>query len=65
MREQLPADVVAQAALDGSQRPVPAAVVGIAFRLDGQSAELASARLSAMNLEHETSAGGSHWPLVL
>ena len=62
--EQAPADVVARATLAGLRRTVPAAVVGIAFLSGGQSAELASARLNAMNVEHETSAGRSPWPLV-
>jgi len=62
--EEAPADVVAQATLAGLQRTVPAAVAGIAFLSGGQSAELASARLNAMNLEHETPAGRSPWPLV-
>ena len=62
--EEAPADVVAQATLAGLQRTVPAAVAGIAFLSGGQSAELASARLNAMNVEHENSAGRSPWPLV-
>lgn len=42
-------DAVADATVTGLLRAVPAAVPGIAFLSGGQSAELASARLSAMN----------------
>jgi fructose-bisphosphate aldolase class I len=43
------ADEVADATVKGLLRAVPAAVPGVAFLSDGQSPELASARLSAMN----------------
>jgi fructose-bisphosphate aldolase class I len=43
-------DDVADATVTGLLRAVPAAVAGIAFLSGGQSAELASARLNAMNL---------------
>jgi fructose-bisphosphate aldolase class I len=43
-------DDVADATVTGLLRAVPAAVPGIAFLSGGQSAELASARLNAMNL---------------
>ncbi|MGV8917065.1 MAG: class I fructose-bisphosphate aldolase [Pseudomonas sp.] len=42
-------DEVADATVTGLLRAVPAAVAGVAFLSGGQSAELASARLSAMN----------------
>lgn len=42
-------DAVADATVTGLLRAVPAAVPGIAFLSGGQSAELASARLNAMN----------------
>jgi fructose-bisphosphate aldolase class I len=42
-------DVVAEATMTVLRRRVPAAVPGIAFLSGGQSAELASARLNAMN----------------
>jgi len=62
--EQPPADAVAQATLACLRQTVPAAVAGIAFLSGGQSADLASARLNAVNLEHETAADRSPWPLV-
>jgi fructose-bisphosphate aldolase class I len=55
---------VARATLACLRRIVPAAVAGIAFLSGGQSPELASARLNAMNLEHENSGGRSPWPLA-
>jgi fructose-bisphosphate aldolase class I len=58
------AEAVAGATLGCLQRAVPAAVAGIAFLSGGQSAELASARLNAMNTRHGTPAGRSPWPLV-
>jgi fructose-bisphosphate aldolase class I len=46
---QEPVDVVADATVNCLLRTVPAAVPGIAFLSGGQSGELASARLNAMN----------------
>ena len=43
-------DAVADATLKSLRRVVPAAVPGIAFLSGGQSGELASARLNAMNV---------------
>ena len=57
-------DAVAGATLACLQRTVPAAVAGIAFLSGGQSAELATARLNAMNVTHGSPAGRSPWPLV-
>ena len=48
--EQDDVDAVAQATVDCLLRAVPAAVPGIAFLSGGQTPELASARLNAMNL---------------
>jgi fructose-bisphosphate aldolase class I len=48
--KQAPADEVADATVDCLLRAVPAAVPGIAFLSGGQSAELASIRLNAMNV---------------
>jgi fructose-bisphosphate aldolase, class I len=48
--EQETVDAVADATVDCLMRAVPAAVPGIAFLSGGQSGELASARLNAMNL---------------
>jgi len=62
--EQDGVEAVARATLACLQRTVPAAVAGIAFLSGGQSAERASARLNAMNIEHDASAGRSPWPLV-
>jgi fructose-bisphosphate aldolase class I len=58
------AEAVASATLACLQRTVPAAVAGIAFLSGGQSAELASARLNAMNSGHGSPVGRSPWPLV-
>jgi fructose-bisphosphate aldolase, class I len=54
-------DRVADATVHCFLRTVPAAVPGIAFLSGGQSAELASARLNAMNLRF---AGRLPWPLA-
>ena len=51
--QQATADAVAQATLSALRRAVPAAVAGIAFLSGGQAAELASARLNAINLMQE------------
>src|SRR5579859_1491280 len=48
--KQETADEVADATVNTLLRVVPAAVPGIAFLSGGQSGELASARLSAMNV---------------
>ena len=61
--EQDGIEAVARATLNCLQQSVPAAVAGVAFLSGGQSAELASARLNAMN-RHGTPAGRSPWPLV-
>jgi fructose-bisphosphate aldolase class I len=45
-------------------RCVPAAVAGIAFLSGGQSGELASARLNAINLVARGGGGRAPWPLV-
>ena len=47
-------DEVADATVTGLLRVVPAAVPGIAFLSGGQSSELASARLNAMNLRFKS-----------
>ncbi len=52
---------IAEATLRCLLRVVPAAVPGIAFLSGGQSPELASARLNAMNLK---SRGQAPWPLT-
>jgi fructose-bisphosphate aldolase class I len=49
-------DEVADATLSCLLRAVPAAVAGIAFLSGGQSAELASARLNAMNVRFKSRA---------
>lgn len=62
--EQDGIDAVARATLVCLQRTVPAAVAGIAFLSGGQSAELATKRLNAMNLACGSTADRSPWPLV-
>jgi fructose-bisphosphate aldolase class I len=47
-------DIVADATVDCLLRAVPAAVPGIAFLSGGQSPELASARLNAMNVRFKS-----------
>ncbi len=58
--EQQSVDEVADATVNCLMRSVPAAVAGITFLSGGQSAELASARLNAMNIRFAKSAP---WPL--
>ncbi len=57
-------DEVADATVRCLLRVVPAAVSGIAFLSGGQSGELASARLNAMNVIARSSASRLPWPLV-
>ncbi len=57
-------DEVAAATVKCFSRAVPAAVSGIAFLSGGQSAELASARLNAMNVLAKSPASRLPWPLV-
>ena len=54
--EQASVDEVADATVNCLLRTVPAAVPGIAFLSGGQSAELASARLNAMNVRFKSRA---------
>jgi fructose-bisphosphate aldolase, class I len=53
-REQPPVDAVADATVRCLLRTVPAAVPAVAFLSGGQSGELASARLNAMNLQFKS-----------
>ena len=62
--EQDGVEAVASATLACLQRTVPAAVAGVAFLSGGQSAEMASARLNAMNIGYGSSVERSPWPLV-
>ncbi|MDQ2804909.1 MAG: fructose-bisphosphate aldolase class I [Pseudomonadota bacterium] len=55
---------VADATVQCLLRSVPAAVAGIAFLSGGQSGELASARLNAMNARRTSPTARSPWPLV-
>ena len=57
---QASVDSVAEATVNGLLQTVPAAVPGVAFLSGGQSAELASARLNAMNVRFK-----SHAPWAL
>jgi len=52
--EQESVDEVADATVNCLMQAVPAAVPGIAFLSGGQSAELASARLNAMNVRFKS-----------
>ena len=62
--EQHDAGSVARATLRCLQRSVPVAVAGIAFLSGGQTAELATARLNAINETDGSAAERSPWPLV-
>ncbi len=57
-------DEVAAATVKCLLRVVPAAVAGVAFLSGGQSAELASARLNAMNVIAKSPTSRLPWPLV-
>jgi fructose-bisphosphate aldolase class I len=57
-------DVVAAATVKTLLRAVPACVPGVAFLSGGQSAELASARLNAMNVLAHSGSARVPWPLV-
>ena len=57
-------DEVAAATVRCLLRVVPAAVPGVAFLSGGQSGELASARLNAMNVIARSPASRLPWPLV-
>ena len=57
-------DEVADATLNCLMRIVPAAVAGIAFLSGGQSSELASARLNAMNIRSKAAGSRLPWPLA-
>jgi fructose-bisphosphate aldolase class I len=59
-RNQATVDEVADATVHCFLRAVPAAVTGITFLSGGQSAELASARLNAMNVRFKR----APWPLA-
>ena len=57
-------EVVADATVRCLLRAVPAAVAGIAFLSGGQSDELASARLNAMNVKAKLAQSHLPWPLA-
>jgi fructose-bisphosphate aldolase class I len=57
-------DIVAAATVKCLLQIVPAAVPGIAFLSGGQSAELATTRLNAMNVLVRSTASRVPWPLV-
>lgn len=61
---QATVDEVAHATIGSLLRVVPAAVPGIAFLSGGQSSELATARLNAMNVIAKTPTSRSPWPLT-
>ena len=62
--EQASMDRVSSATIECLLQNVPAEVAGIAFLSGGQSAELASARLNAMNIQARHTDQGLPWPLV-
>jgi fructose-bisphosphate aldolase, class I len=62
--QQAPVEDVADATVASLLRVVPAAVPGIAFLSGGQTAELASARLNAMNVSFKASARQAPWALT-
>ncbi len=63
-REQASPDRVAIATVACLLQNVPAEVAGIAFLSGGQSAELASARLNAINVQARSTDRQMPWPLV-
>ncbi|MBC7663313.1 MAG: fructose-bisphosphate aldolase class I [Caulobacter sp.] len=62
--EQATVEDVANATFGCLMRTVPGAVAGIAFLSGGQSGELASARLNAINLWQGAAGRRAPWPLV-
>jgi fructose-bisphosphate aldolase class I len=62
--DQSTVENVAEKTVQCLSRCVPAAVAGIAFLSGGQSGELASARLDAINLIARGGGGRTPWPLV-
>ncbi|MBB4197569.1 fructose-bisphosphate aldolase [Rhodoblastus sphagnicola] len=58
------ADKVADATIQAFRRVVPAATAGIAFLSGGQSGELASVRLNAMNAKFKAPSAAAPWPLT-
>jgi fructose-bisphosphate aldolase class I len=63
-RDRPDADEVADATVQTLRRVVPAATAGIAFLSGGQSGELASARLNAMNSRYKAPSAVAPWPLT-
>lgn len=61
---QVSVDEIAETTVKCFLEVVPAAVPGIAFLSGGQSAELATARLNAINVLAKASASRVPWPLV-
>ena len=57
-------DTVADETLSSLRRVVPAAVAGIAFLSGGQTPELASARLNAINGRAAKTGSHAPWPLT-
>jgi fructose-bisphosphate aldolase, class I len=57
-------DEVADATIRCLLRAVPAAVPAVAFLSGGQSAELASARLNAMNIRYKIGLGSNPWAVT-
>ena len=62
--DQSTLEVVSRETVQCLLRCVPAAVAGVAFLSGGQSGELASARLDAINLIARGGRGRAPWPLV-
>jgi fructose-bisphosphate aldolase class I len=62
--QQESVDEVAAATVKSLLKTVPAAVAGVAFLSGGQSAELASARLNAMNVLAKSPTSHLPWPLA-
>jgi len=57
-------DEVVEATVGTLRRVVPASVPGVAFLSGGQSGELASERLNAMNSRHRSPSAGAPWALT-
>ena len=62
--EQTNLEAVAEATLETLRRVVPAEVAGVAFLSGGQSGELASQRLNALNSPRRSPRSDAPWPLT-
>jgi fructose-bisphosphate aldolase class I len=62
--DQANLEAIVEATLETLRRTVPAEVAGVAFLSGGQSSELASQRLNALNSPHRSPRADAPWPLT-